>query len=173
MRVGKLSSFVFAVMAFLSVFSSRASAQWHNWPQWQRYGATVNTALAQVGFETGMNSKTWVSFVVYSASFGSMQLPATKPNMYEWYPNPYIYKFPATHTPEHWQPGQIVQMRLRNRPHTAIFICNYYSKEKNGMYWVDCNWFFPWNNRTVQYHFVSFDDFRENVGTRYSVYEIH
>lgn len=172
MKLGKLSAIVFALVALLFFLPSHANAQWHNWQQWQRYGATVNTSLSQVGFQTGMNAKTWVQFVIYSGSMGSVMLPATKLNMYEWYPHPYVYKFPSWHTPDQWQAGQIIQMRWRNRPHTAIFICNYYSKEQNGMYWVDCNWIHPWNNRTVQYHFVSFEDFARNVGSCYSVYEI-
>lgn len=172
MKVDKLLSVVFVVIAFLSLLPSQANAQWHSWQQWQRYGATVNMALCQNGFQTGMNAKKWVKFVIYAASHTAVTLPQTKPNMYEWYPHPYVYKFPASHTPDRWQAGQIIQMKWNNRPHTAIFICLYHSKEQNGMYWIDCNWGPPWNNRTVQYHFVSYEDFEEKVGTRYSVYEV-
>ncbi|MDO8537092.1 MAG: hypothetical protein Q7R94_02505 [bacterium] len=176
MRLGKISSFAAAVVALLvSVFAAprAAHAQWHSWAQWQRYGATVNTALSQNGFHTGMKAKKWVTLVIYSASQTAMMLPETKPNMYEWYPDPYVYKFPASHAPDQWQPGQIIQMRWHNKPHTAIFICLYQDPYQNGMYWIDCNWGRPRNNGIVQYHFVSFADFEANVGACYSVYEIH
>jgi hypothetical protein len=170
MRIGKILSFVVAVVMFLFCAVRPAQAQWHAWPQWQRYGATVNMALCQNGFKTGMPAKTWVKFVVYAASSGAMTLPETKPNMFEWYPNPYVFRFPTLYPPSSWQPGQIIQMKWGHRPHTAIFICNYTSKEKNGMYWIDCNW---GHTGTVEYRFVSYADFARKVGAHYSVYEVH
>lgn len=168
MKCAKFWSVFLAAFSLLFCSLPQANAQWQTWPQWQRNGRIVNMATCQNGFRTDMSSKRWAEFVVYSASQTAITLPHTRPNMYEWYPHPNVFAFPSEHPVADWQGGQIVQMRWNNRPHTAIII----GTDETKIAWIDCNWGFPWNNGTVKYHEINIKDFEDNVGTRYSVYEI-
>lgn len=158
---------MFTVVAFVTSMASQASAQWNYWSQNQKNAAILNRAFAQNGMYTGLQCKHWVQNVVYSASGGVVWLPLNHPNLYQWEYHPRVFKLQPFH-PSWCQPGQIIQMKWNNTPHTAIVV----STSHDRMRWIDCNWGLPTNNTMVSVHDVTYHAFAGAVGSNYSVYEV-
>lgn len=169
--LGKMGFWV-AVVVGLIVGTAVASnsSWWHGLSQSSRDNKILSKGLSHVGENTGLQCKEWVRDVVQEASLDSVTIPATKPNLYQWYSHPYVYGIPQP-SPIMWAgPGSIIQMKWTApngtvTPHTAI-VKNHTS---TGMNWVDCNW----NGDTkVKVHFVSYTSFANAVGSSYTIYKI-
>ena len=114
----------------------------------------------------------WVAQVVLSASSANgtpMALPKTLSDGWEWEYSPFVFDRKSIGvTPQQFQPGNIVQMRLKNgTPHTAIVK----SISSSGITWLEENYVAGTVTNT---RFTKFSDFPNEVpSNNYSVYEVH
>lgn len=166
MVISKFSSLLIAIITLIVGAVSPTQAQWHSWSQGQRNSAILNRALSQYGTYTGVQCKEWVQNVVYSASTGTVWLPQTQPNQYQWYSSSDVWAVPYCPAIYSAGPGNIIQMKWNNTLHTAIV----YSTTGSGMWWIDCNW---GNDMRVSLHYVSYSQFLGATSNNfYTVYYV-
>lgn len=164
-----LAASVVLCLAFVTAATAAVMTGWHDLTQSQRNRLILNRANQDLNRNVGVECKEWVQDVVYGASNGAVYPPQNR-NDYTWQTHRYVYRYPHPFPISWVEPGQIIQMRWRNRngatyPHTAIVL----DKTSSSMTWIDSNW----NRDTVvKSHVVTFRDFDRQVGSYYNVYEI-
>lgn len=170
-----------AAVAVSSVLGAYAFADyttgwypWHMYTQGSRNAQILNKAYGYLGQNLGLNCKDFARRVVKEASNYHVTLPPTLPDDSGWYWNYDVNLVGMSGGIYSVQPGWLVQMNWRKddgtiTPHTAIV----YAVTGTGVYFIESNWCSN-NCKTVssQPRFVSFSDFLNRVGTKYSVYYI-
>jgi hypothetical protein len=119
-------------------------------------------------YNSGLQCKPWVQWVVSNASSGWVSLPATEPNNYQWNAGAHVVQMSSTLAS--LQPGWILQLQRANNagPHTAIVL----SASTAGIYFLDSNWVeWPQVQNEVAVHFMTLPQFN-SAFTEYSIYQI-
>ena len=146
------------------------AAGWHNYSQSYRNSLILNRAWNDYGMNVApLECKEWVRKVVYNASGGEMTIPSNQDNC-RWVWSQYVSGYNMSRDIRYAQPGEIVQMQLRNAPylHTAIVA----SMMADRVGFIDDNWvYYP--NKIVAYHEMPFSTFYSgSTITCYSIYTI-
>ncbi|MFH1236110.1 MAG: hypothetical protein V1685_04205 [Parcubacteria group bacterium] len=137
-------------------------------------------AHEDIGDDVGVQCKPWASDVVRDVTGFSLPSTTAAPN--DFYLNDgHVIKIVDGNvvgggTIEYGiGRGNIIQMHITSKsydgPHTAIFYRYGTYEGAEGMFWIDSNWWKHTFPNHVFVHFVSFDWFRRNVGTKYSIYQ--
>ncbi len=153
-----------------AVYASTAS-WWHGLSQSQRNYRILDRAADDLGRNVGVECKEWVRRVVKEASQNVVTIPSTRSNNYSWESSSDVASYSRGTPPPGIMNGHIIQMEWTNAgngrifPHTAI-ILNY---SNTGMTWIDSNWN---GDLRVRTHDVTYADFYNRVGNRYTVYRI-
>ena len=125
---------------------------------WNDYGRYFNQ----------LSCKEWVRKVIYNASGGEMMIPSNQDNC-RWLWSQYVSGYNISRDIRYAQPGEIVQMQLRNAPYLHTAIVSNIMADRVGF--IDQNWISPgW---TVGYHEILFSTFYSGSSiTCYSIYTI-
>lgn len=156
-----------------AVFLQVAEAGWHSSSQSYRNSLILNWAWNDYGKKfPNMECKEWVRTVVLNASGGTMSIPSTNnADNCTWVWSQDVYGYYMSRAIQYAQPGEIVQMRLRNSPYLHTTIVSSVMADRVGF--IDENWV-PSLGRTVGYHEMLFSDFysgNSNIAC-FSIYTI-
>jgi hypothetical protein len=145
-------------------------SEWRNsFSQGMRNQLIFERAMAENGWATSYNCKTWAQHIVSAAS-GCITLPSTCPNAYGYYfcssSNVRLRLQNQSANYPAFVRGNVMQMWYggANRPHTAII----YWSDAGGITFVDCN--FVGAGR-VGVHWMSWSTFYSRVPA-YTLYEV-
>ena len=146
-----------------------AAMPWHGYSQAYRNSLILNRAWSDYGKKVYRECKPWVQDVVNSASQGVVMPPITNPDNCTWVWSQDVYGYYMSRPIQYAQPGEIVQIRLRNYPylHTAIVS----SVMSNRVGFIESNVSPPYG-LTVGYREVTFADFANGNIHCFSIYTI-
>lgn len=167
---------------YLGQTAFTVTATWQSMTQQQRNQAIIiaglnghadSLATSEALWYSGLQCKPWVQWAVSLASNGSVLVPATEPDNYQWYPGVNVIQMSSSL--QALQPGWILQLeesssfisrdpKTATGPHTAIVL----SISTAGIYLLDSNWV---ATNTVGIHFMKWMDFTSDFAF-YTVYEI-
>ena len=145
------------------------AAGWHSYGQSYRNSLILNRAWNDYGrYFNQLSCKEWVRKVIYNVSGGEMMIPSNQDNC-RWLWSQYVSGYNISRDIRYAQPGEIVQMQLRNAPYLHTAIVSSMMADRVGF--IDQNWISPgW---TVGYHEILFSTFYSGSSiTCYSIYTI-
>jgi hypothetical protein len=146
--------------------NSNVSAQaWSQLSQDQKNTRILQVASGDLGLTfPALNCKLWIQQrVVPFASGGAAVIPSTASEGWYWNYSPSVQRVYGQPVP-----GNIMQMRLKSGTLHTTIVGGVFS---DGLYFIDCNWYYQSAPGRVYCHFVTWPQFYSMVDL-YTVYSI-